>query len=522
MITATNTIHIGRLRVKHSDCDQLNATSRLTHLLNTTDLYPASLPPSAILCVRRVHDPLPATIQLEQPLVRPPRAWEHAVQRRLDDLARRAVRPWHEAVLPHSNAVLFSDQAELLACLARDWLTGAVGQCWWWKLLVPTNSNSSVITPWLNQPAYVPAAFALLAQHAQLARFVSRWQSHQIAHMTHDLLRQFAITQPAELFGVNDDDVSSLSTATMAIQHVVMATLSDQARLAMLTHEQQILIGVATLLQRAPDFMRTNHWLPMLQTWQKTLNQPSSSKLSADESRSEPASFADEHHLTAVSDARQHQHQQPPPDHGSHADQASVYSTVNHAVERAEFNPLIMAEKSITASDDLVAETEPQLPQHMITTQLGGVLYLLNLAQRMGLYGDFTTPLTTGIRLNIWDFVARTARRLLRQRQPADPIWHLLATLRGTTILDQDQSSRMVTLLLPFVRRRLLSLLQIEDQHQLGAVVCEHQAQVFCTATHLDVVLNLNDLPLAIRMAGLDRDPGWIPAAGRFVRFHFA
>jgi hypothetical protein len=44
---------------------------------------------------------------------------------------------------------------------------------------------------------------------------------------------------------------------------------------------------------------------------------------------------------------------------------------------------------------------------------------------------------------------------------------------------------------------------------------------VFITPTHVDVALRLADLPLQVRFAGLDRTPGWIPAAGRFVAFHF-
>jgi hypothetical protein len=28
--------------------------------------------------------------------------------------------------------------------------------------------------------------------------------------------------------------------------------------------------------------------------------------------------------------------------------------------------------------------------------------------------------------------------------------------------------------------------------------------------------------PLPLRIAGLDRDPGWLPAAGLAIRFHFA
>jgi hypothetical protein len=41
------------------------------------------------------------------------------------------------------------------------------------------------------------------------------------------------------------------------------------------------------------------------------------------------------------------------------------------------------------------------------------------------------------------------------------------------------------------------------------------------TPTRVDVLMKLNELPIAIRLAGLDRDPGWVPAAGRFVAFRF-
>jgi hypothetical protein len=40
-------------------------------------------------------------------------------------------------------------------------------------------------------------------------------------------------------------------------------------------------------------------------------------------------------------------------------------------------------------------------------------------------------------------------------------------------------------------------------------------------ASDLEVGFSLETYPLEIRLAGLDRDPGWIPAAGRTVRFRF-
>jgi hypothetical protein len=39
--------------------------------------------------------------------------------------------------------------------------------------------------------------------------------------------------------------------------------------------------------------------------------------------------------------------------------------------------------------------------------------------------------------------------------------------------------------------------------------------------TRVDVRYALADHPFEIRRAGLDRDPGWIPAAGRRLHFHF-
>jgi len=41
------------------------------------------------------------------------------------------------------------------------------------------------------------------------------------------------------------------------------------------------------------------------------------------------------------------------------------------------------------------------------------------------------------------------------------------------------------------------------------------------TDVHLDIFFTLAEHPLELRLAGLDRDPGWVPSAGRYVRFHY-
>ena len=75
---------------------------------------------------------------------------------------------------------------------------------------------------------------------------------------------------------------------------------------------------------------------------------------------------------------------------------------------------------------------------------------------------------------------------------------------------------------LPYVRARLSLALGVAPSHaELAPLLFEHQARVLTTTTRLDVVFSLQEHPIAIRLAGLDRDPGWVPAAGRVVAFHY-
>jgi hypothetical protein len=75
--------------------------------------------------------------------------------------------------------------------------------------------------------------------------------------------------------------------------------------------------------------------------------------------------------------------------------------------------------------------------------------------------------------------------------------------------------------LLPYLRARLALALGLRDARALGRVLLRLPARVRAEPTRIDVFFALQQLPLAVRLAGLDRDPGWLPAAGRDLRFHF-
>ena len=87
--------------------------------------------------------------------------------------------------------------------------------------------------------------------------------------------------------------------------------------------------------------------------------------------------------------------------------------------------------------------------------------------------------------------------------------------------LPRRGTARWLRCLLGYLEARLVLALGLDAHHDMPALLCRHPARVLTSLDALEVELSLADLPLAIRIAGLDRDPGWIPAAGRSLRFRF-
>jgi hypothetical protein len=75
--------------------------------------------------------------------------------------------------------------------------------------------------------------------------------------------------------------------------------------------------------------------------------------------------------------------------------------------------------------------------------------------------------------------------------------------------------------LLPYIRERLQLALGLDDSGDPGGLLCSRQAHIYLTESHLDVTFSLSNLPIEIRRSGLDRNPGWVPAAHRYVVFRY-
>jgi hypothetical protein len=155
--------------------DANNLGMRVRRRLAAADIEPTSVPPSSILLVRRLPDPARGVLLREPDVHAPSDRWVRAARADLDDLYRRAARPAYGATPSSAASVLFRDLAEMLACLARDFLLGSISGCWWWQAWFRATNAATlddVLRAWCREARHAPAAFAMLDQGGYAERFL--------------------------------------------------------------------------------------------------------------------------------------------------------------------------------------------------------------------------------------------------------------------------------------------------------------------------------------------------------------
>ena len=110
-----------------------------------------------------------------------------------------------------------------------------------------------------------------------------------------------------------------------------------------------------------------------------------------------------------------------------------------------------------------------------------------------------------------------TAVRVVDSRQagpivPRDPT-------ESETVRQRRALRRWLARLLPYLQARLRCALPALAEVHLLRSVLRQTGRVRCSPTEVVVHFPLASHPLALRLAGLDRDPGWVPAAGRSISF---
>lgn len=533
------------------------------------------LPADAVLCVRHL------TARLDTHGLRQTGGLlgtADKLSRQLQTLVAEARRPAHEVVPESAAAVLFDNPAQMLACAARDWLDGQFDNRWWWRSLSGSGTLAQgAITLWRRYQFHAPAALAEL--HARAEEFCRRTADAEaiVARLIEQrILPPHSVVRPDELprrpEPAPDDPRLHLLLApgvsranppgparhareksapvTPGIPDARAETAGTQARQSAIPRPDGITDSHPALNRGSPSKAHTA----------TTGRQPTPGGMDFTEPR-KPIQRASE-----VSEASaEHPANRPSPRTEQAPRSVSMPAADDPVIARpspgsgrktsAETSRFDAPEISQTSAETHPIATPPAsfpLPGKWIETRYGGVLYLLNVAIHLGFYPDFTQPRNCGLALSPWSFLALTGERLAGHGVRQDALWELLAMLAAATggqpglasaathpppalpealrpylgaqqrnaSTSPDPWSDWADRLIPPLRRRLAAALGAPSR-QAGRLLCCVNARIRFRSGRLDAHFMLNDHPVAIRLSGLDRDPGWIPAAACDFRFHF-
>jgi hypothetical protein len=525
-----------RLRVKGSDLDPLALRGRLQNVLSDVSLEPR-LPPSATLFIRKLNDPLPGSIQLDNPHARAPHAWRHAFQTRFDQLVSSAARPAHGYVADSVESVVFYDYAELLACLTADWCSGVAMTRWWWQALIRRGDLSWLVRKfWRARVEYVPAALEHVVRKGILVEFVSQLSEVEVREILQRVVSTFGVTRMTRIKAA---DFSLLDVAP-EVPHVSQLrtpmpwrAVVPESDTPLLRPVQQLFVGIVLMIHRAPSRVRTLSFAREVDHWiQTVLSAPPPESPAIVDEPIEPELLTP---AEPVAPIRENPIPSPPVIPRPASPPEGSVSSVFHGTDQIKIANAIFRYEEPALPPEVITitpiiETPPPPPEPIVVTStvpesldavtietnLGGLFYLINLAIFLEIYSDFTSPVERfHDDLSIWDFVAIVGKEL--DQETKDPIWELLRNLADRE--DELITPPWLTDLLPHIRARLHLALGIDDG--LAEILLHHYAKITFTPTHLDVFFSLSDHPIEIRLSGLDRNPGWVPAAGRFIAFHY-
>lgn len=220
--------HLTTLRLRSAEPDSPALRLGLTRELGGADPTPSSLPPSAILMVRRMEDPLPGS--LGSGGFRPPAVWERALRERLGELCRHAARPDRWGRVPaNAPAVLFADRAELVACRLRA--HAAREPASWWTPRLPAELDDGPAAAARDPVALLarrirelPAVLQRLAEWGAVTPVLRSLDEPEAMRLLEELVREWSL--PAALAGHR----TAAETATE--KHQVKGTPSENEPVA--------------------------------------------------------------------------------------------------------------------------------------------------------------------------------------------------------------------------------------------------------------------------------------------------
>ena len=276
----------------HGIADGLWARQHFEAVLANIDLTALGLPRRTLLIIRRIAP----TARLRLDPSGPTGAFAHSVHAELSRNAQQARRPWLHGDATGAEAVLFADEAELMACLVRDWLRGTLAGRWWGSTLL----GGLPATEWLRRNLLprgdqLPAVLSLLSEQGRAVAWVACLNEAEVTQAVTAIIAAHAMNTLSEwikpvplLRGTEQPKANAVSASLQdqqtkthisappsgslqdsiaAFRHLIALIPELQANT--LTISQRRLLALALGLQRASGWTRSPAFVVALQAMER-------------------------------------------------------------------------------------------------------------------------------------------------------------------------------------------------------------------------------------------------------------
>lgn len=536
------------------------------------EALPRGLPPQSLLWLRRLQLQVPETALRRVAPLGVRQGWIAAGRQQLDAALAAAARPALGAVPEAAAAVLFADEAEMLACLALAARRGQLDR-WWWRGLLGRHWPQWQ-RAWAERPQVQAAAWRLLGGAEPAGELPESVPLPVAGGASREArgARPGAVAavpaSPQEAVAQRlapDADARATASAMPTSPPAAAAPVHDPIgpadaappadlplrHLPSVAQQAPGTAGMAPLPPGGPSAAMTAPAAAGLDRQASAQGAAAAScPPTADQAvtgaRTPPAAPA--HRAGAVpaglpgAEARSQGHA--PRQRAAPAGaRAATKPDGTVAPVPVPAGPVArgvsVPQARIPQPAALVQPEQPQpdspamasawpWPQ-ALPTRLAPLLFVVNALLEDGLYPDFTRPLDPGLPVPLGTLLAGLAQAW---RLPADPLHQALAALAPQAPLPAAMPAVPGVPAQPWpgwlagyarlLRRRLCRRLGRCHADWPRVLVLAHPAPLWLSAADWVVTFDLASHDLAWRLAGLDRDPGWLPAAGIRLRFTFS
>lgn len=515
-----------------------------------------------------------ANLRSDRPLARTGEAFAAALIASIRARKRSARRG---GAISDTDDVYFEDDDALETALVTSTLAGdrlpAV-------LVAAIPDLAQPLTRWrrhvLRDPRRLPMIVTALIRNGTAAPWLARFDDHEISRAADLILRHAGVDDTVATFAARWNIAEADQPADPPHPHFV----PDAVRRAVAAAENtgarapiRILLAVAMLAAERPDMLATRAFARALETLRAD-----TPALQSDRAVPQPAGTAtDRAARPAVSAANLRGSDAPnrkTPRPG-HVGAGPAPSTADHFPSSPAHQPVAGPPLPRRRSDagNTTPCSDPLAPTMASTeSDFAGLFFLLTSFATLGLYGDFSSPRTRIAGLSPFELMLLVGQRWFGTAFERDPLPALLRALAGIApsapvgrdfeasvwqipddwlapwpqgeartigrsrwhragfpISDDPgiprsraaRRRRWVDCFARYLEARLARALGETDRRRAFATVGQRRGRVMVVGDHLSIAFSLDDHPIELRLAGLDRDIGWFPAAGRSIGFVF-